>query len=1399
MKLSFKRNLMLTFLIAYFMVFATSTAKSQNVLNEAFNYGIGDTLNLNGYITHSGAGVNLIKVVDTALIYASYPMSGNGYSVKIDTTGEDLNKTFLSRTTGTVYAAFMAKVKKATTTGDYFFHLGQTTIGTTFFVKTFAKLDPSNPAKFAFGVSKTNNASTATFTGYDYYLDSTYVIMVSYEFVSGSTNDPVKLWVNPSSSTSTSPTLTAGDVATTDRTEIGTFALRQGSSSNAPRVLLSGLIIDTLYTNIYPAGADLTAPTVNSVVASSNSLINVTFSEAVGVSAEDTTNYDGLGLISAATRNSSNTVVTLNLVTPLTNGVTYNLQISGVQDLAANTMTASQSFPILIPVPVIIPKLVITEISYNDPSSADSLEYVELFNNDTVDIALTGMYFSSGITGTLPSDTISPGDYFIFAYSSSAMTNNFGISSSQWTSGNLSNSGEPLCIKNATGDTIDFVNYDDASPWPTSPDGSGPSLVLCNPNLDNNVGSNWSSATTSTGITIAAIAVLANPGSSCSSSSVVDTVAPVVNSVVASNNSLITITFNEEVGTSATDTSNYDGLGTISSATINSANKVVSLNLTTPLTNGVTYTLIISNVKDTANNTMIADTFQILIPIVVPVPDLVITEINYNDPYATDTLEYIEIYNNGSTSVNMNGFIITSAVEYTFPSYTLDTNSYVVVALNSTRMQSFFNISALQWTSGNLNNSGETILFKTSTGDTIDIVSFDDSSPWPTSPDGTGPSLVLCDPSLNNSVGANWSAATTNAGTTTTGIIVYANPGTGCNVPQPAGDTIPPVVNSASATSATTISVVFNEPVGISAEDVSNYSGVGTISTAIRNSSLTTVTLTLSTALTNGNIYNLVVDSIADTSSNIMAIAQNFQVLWNSSLPSLVITEINYNGPESGTDTTEFVELFNNGSSAINLGGLYFSSGITYTFPSIVMNAGDYVVIAQDSVKVNNFFNISSYKWTSGGLSNSGEALCIKNANGDTVDYVSYGTSTPWPTAANGQGASLVLCNANADNSLAANWSAANTLVGQNSNGTSIYANPGTGCGTIIPNDTIPPVVTFATATTQSTINVEFNEAVSTTAENTANYTGVGTISSATRNASLNTVTLTLATPLVNGNIYTLTISSIEDTSTNVMATSQSFNIFFNSGTADLVITEIMYNDVSEADSLEYFEIYNNGTTDVNLTGFSIADGIVYSFPAGSMINAGQYLVIAKDSALVNSVFNITGTHQWTSGGLKNSGEPLLIINSNLDTIDLVVFSDIAPWNPLADGGGASLELCDKTSDNNNGANWSLATKFIATFNGDSIFGTAGEDCFIDVISNNATISNLNIYPNPAHDNITIKTDGQKIRMQLMDMRGAVLIEEIINNPVNILPVSNLSSGIYNIQLIEIESGKIINKKIVVN
>ena len=46
----------------------------------------------------------------------------------------------------------------------------------------------------------------------------------------------------------------------------------------------------------------------------------------------------------------------------------------------------------------------------------------------------------------------------------------------------------------------------------------------------------------------------------------------------------------------------------------------------------------------------------------------------------------------------------------------------------------------------------------------------------------------------------------------------------------------------------------------------------------------------------------------------------------------------------------------------------------------------------------------------------------------------------------------------------------------------------------------------------------------------------------------------------------------------------------------------------------EWIELYNRGTTEIDLTGWTIDGGIGFAFDDATTIGAGQYLVIAKDS-----------------------------------------------------------------------------------------------------------------------------------------------------------------------------------------
>ena len=485
--------------------------------------------------------------------------------------------------------------------------------------------------------------------------------------------------------------------------------------------------------------------------------------------------------------------------------------------------------------------------------------------------------------------------------------------------------------------------------------------------------------------------------------------------------------------------------------------------------------------------------------------NLVITEIMYNPPESgADSLEFIELYNNGSNALDLGGYYFNSGVTYTFPTgVSVNPSSYLIVAVDSVAFENTFGMSAYQWTSGGLSNGGEDITIYDNMGNLADSVNYDDTDPWPTEPDGNGASLVLCNPSSDNTLAENWSAATTSTGIMDNGVEIMANPGAGCGTVYP---TL--YINEVMSSNSSTISdeqgefddwfEIYNP--NDYAVDISQYyvtddftnpmqyqipvdssamvpahgylilwadnqlSQPGPLHTTFKFSSSgeeaglyapdgSVVDSVTFPALNDDESYGRLPDGDSNWTVFPAGSATPGATNQMSSQPvdsvesNLVITEIMYNPPESGTDSLEFIELYNIGNSALDLSGYYFNSGITYTFPQgMMLDTASYMLLAVDSVAFQNTFGITAYQWTSGGLSNGGEDITIYDSMGNLADSVNYDDTDPWPTEPDGNGASLVLCDPTMPNASADNWSAATTDTGIMIDSIEVMANPGANC-----------------------------------------------------------------------------------------------------------------------------------------------------------------------------------------------------------------------------------------------------------------------------------------------------------------------------------------------------------------
>ena len=142
-----------------------------------------------------------------------------------------------------------------------------------------------------------------------------------------------------------------------------------------------------------------------------------------------------------------------------------------------------------------------------------------------------------------------------------------------------------------------------------------------------------------------------------------------------------------------------------------------------------------------------------------------------------------------------------------------------------------------------------------------------------------------------------------------------------------------------------------------------------------------------------------------------------------------------------------------------------------------------------------------------------------------------------------------------------------------------------------------------------------------------------------------------------------------------------------------IVINEIQYNPRSGDAGEEYIELYNAGSTPVDLSGWAFVDGIVYTFTAGTVISPGGYLVVGHDPATVEATYGISDVlGPFASGKLSNGGERVALADSLGTLVDEVSYDDHHPWPEEPDGNGPSLELINPAFDNDRPCSWAASS-----------------------------------------------------------------------------------------------------------
>jgi len=468
-------------------------------------------------------------------------------------------------------------------------------------------------------------------------------------------------------------------------------------------------------------------------------------------------------------------------------------------------------------------------------------------------------------------------------------------------------------------------------------------------------------------------------------------------------------------------------------------------------------------------------------------------------------------------------------------------------------------------------------------------------------------------------------------------------------------------------------------------------------------------------------------------------------------LSGLALTEIMYHPPDMGQidgNDLEFLELKNTGTNTLNLSGLTFTSGITFTFTNgTVLGPGQFFVLARDAVAfATKYPGVTVHGTYTGQLDNGGERLALSHALGTPIFSVTYNDRPPWPVGPD-----------------VADFSLVQTAPGvsqapDKGNRWRASTNPGGSPGADDPAPTIAPIVISEILThtdlplkdsielynpTAGSVNIggwfltdeadtpvkfripdntfipaggriffdedDFNATpgsansflLSSTGDDvhlfsaTTNGTLAGYSHSAEFGASFNGVSFGRYVNSAGDESYppqtALTLGSV------------------NPGPiiGPVVISEIQYHPDINDD--EFVELLNITGSAVPL--FSVAfptnawklGGVNFTIPTNVTLGANAtLLVVATNPATFRSKYSVPtnipifGPY---AGQLQDSGENLELKapdNPNTNgvpyvTVDAVRYNDRDPWPPAADGSGMSLQRAPAGGYGNEPTNWIAA------------------------------------------------------------------------------------------------------------
>jgi hypothetical protein len=408
-----------------------------------------------------------------------------------------------------------------------------------------------------------------------------------------------------------------------------------------------------------------------------------------------------------------------------------------------------------------------------------------------------------------------------------------------------------------------------------------------------------------------------------------------------------------------------------------------------------------------------------------------------------------------------------------------------------------------------------------------------------------------------------------------------------------------------------------------------------------------------------------------------------FVILSHSAKAQIIISEIMADPtPVAGLPDAEFVEVYNLGATPVDLTGWTIFEGSVRTLPGKTIPPNGYAIVcAQTDTSLFTSFGML-LPVSSLSLTNSGDKISFRNANGTAVDSVTY--TDQWygdPVMAQG-GFSLERIDQQLNCLLPSNWKASASISG----GTPGAVNSVN--GSLI--DVDPPLLLYAYCPDSAHIQLVFNEPVNLPPSGLSSFltlpNALQVIAWSVADETATRINIHVTPSIARGEMFGLSMKDTPDCSGNAMLPVENipFGLSETILAGDIIINEILFNPKEEG--VDFIELFNNSNRIADLTSLGLAavspiTGTTGDVEAicdlGRNLYPNEYLLVAENTEVVAKQYPSSypyGFQKAENIPAMNVDEGLVSLMFGNTEIDRVYYHEDYHFALLTDPKGISLE-----------------------------------------------------------------------------------------------------------------------------